>query len=101
MPSGMQIKRLADWGYNSQAFKKAIRQAETFFKHAVDDPHDVLNLSGRETECVLWSAIECYHRLASDKSKLLSLFIGFFALQNPDSLSEAARDELRGLIPLG
>src|SRR5437899_619463 len=34
----LDTKRLTEWGYDAQAFKKALRESETFFKHARKDP---------------------------------------------------------------
>lgn len=41
--------RLAEWGWNPKAYKKAIRQAETFFKHAETDAHETYTFSAFQT----------------------------------------------------
>jgi hypothetical protein len=92
-------KRLAEWGYDPKELKKAICRAETFLKHAKDDPNDSLTLSSSLTEAVLYSAIECYRRLVKEKSALMGLFMAWLSFQRPELLNEQARDKFAGLIP--
>lgn len=89
-------KRLSAWGYHPQEYKKAIRKSETFFKHALNDPDEVHDFSEDETQFILWSAIDCYHRLASDKSPLLSQFMAWMGFKYPDNLSVTARNRFAG-----
>ena len=91
--------RLAGWGYDPKTFKKALRQAETFFKHAENDPHDTYTFSTSQTESILASAIECFHGLVSERSPVLALFMGWFHFRHSDTLSEAARDRFAKLLP--
>ena len=92
-------KRLAEWGFNPKEFKKELRRAETFFKHAKDDPNDSYTLSHSLTEAVLYSTIDCYRRLVKEKSALMGLFLAWFGVQSPALLDEPSRDKLANIIP--
>lgn len=96
----LDSKRLTEWGYDAQEFKKAIRKAETFFKHALDDPDDVYEHSETQTGHILYSAIECYRRLIHDRgSQLMIAFMTWFAFHNPVLMSKTARDKFADLLP--
>ena len=94
---------LTGWGLDAKAFKKAIRAAETFFKHAQNDPHETFSFSLSQTERIFVSAIECYRRLVHEKSRLMTLFLYWFHIQYPqflDFMSELAGKRLAKLVPL-
>jgi hypothetical protein len=95
----LDSKRLTEWGYDAKEFKKAIRKAETFFKHALNDPEETYALTEHETEYLLYSTIECYRRLVHDKSSLMSVFMAWLAFHNPAILSKPARDKFAHLLP--
>jgi hypothetical protein len=82
--------RLSEWGYDPKEFKKAIRQAETFFKHAKNDPDESYSFSPKQTEYIFYSAVECYHRLAPQKSVLLARLLAWFYFRHPETLSVSA-----------
>lgn len=90
--------RLTQWGYNAKEFKKAIRQAETFFKHAENDPEDTYTFATGQTEFLLYSAIECYHRLDPTKSKMLALYMAWLHFHHPQTLSEFGRNKFAEVI---
>ena len=91
-------KRIEEWGFSPKEFKNAVRYAETFFKHAKEDPEGVFDFSPRETEFIFMSAIECYHRFTGDYSKLLSTCMAWFRFQHPATLSESFRDRFPEMI---
>ena len=91
--------RLAEWGYDPKAFKKALRHAETFFKHAENDPDETYTFSGNQTEFILASAIECFHGLVAERSPVLALFMGWLHFRHPETLSVSARDRFAELLP--
>jgi hypothetical protein len=91
--------RLEEWGFCPQEFKNAIKKAETFFKHAKNDPHDIETLSEIETQAIFYSAIECYRRLVKEKSPSMGLFMAWLAFQHPVILNEFAREKFADLIP--
>lgn len=90
--------QLEQWGFDPQQFKKAIRAAETFFKHAVDDADDTYTLSQTITQSIFFSAIHCYRRLVKDKSELMGLFMMWLAFQTPDLLNEPTRERFADII---
>jgi len=90
---------LSGLGYDPKEFVKAIRGAETFFKHAKDDPDATLEFSSHETEPMFYSAIECYHSLVLRRSQPLALLLAWLAFRHPDTLSETARSAFAAQIP--
>lgn len=90
-------KRLEEWGYDAKQLKKAIRRAETFFKHALDDPNESFTLHHSLTEAVLYSTIECYRRLVLEKSELMCLFLAWLGVQS-EFFDEPTSNDLANII---
>ena len=90
---------LESCGFDAKAFKKAIREAETFFKHAEKDHQKSYTFSATQTEYLFYSAIECFHRITSGRSRLLATYMAWFHFRHPDTLSERARDKFADVLP--
>jgi hypothetical protein len=76
-----------------QEYKRLMRKAETFFKHAKDDPDGRLKFNPESTETYLFTTIIGYKELIHRKgTPLMELFSFYFCLRHPDLL-------IRPLIP--
>jgi len=75
-------KRLEEWGYDAKTYKKAIRSAETFFKHAANDPEGTHEFSDIITATIFASTIDCYKRLKGNMTPLMRFFRFWFDLAN-------------------
>lgn len=92
--------QLTQWGFEPQGFKRAIKRAETFFKHAREDnnPDGTETLSEIETQAVFYSAIHCYRRLVEEKSELMGLMLMWLSFQYPLTLTVETREKLAPII---
>lgn len=90
---------LPQLGYDTTSYKRAIRKAENFFKHAKDDPHGIFDCSQAITECIMFSTIECYLRLVSEKSLPISMFRARYMFQFPQLLNENLAKQYANLLP--
>ena len=64
-------------------YKKFVRRAETFFKHANDDPEATLKFDPDFTEPYLWDACETYKKLTGRASLLMAAFSSLYMVSNP------------------
>ncbi len=74
-------------------YKKAIRKAETFFKHANDDPDATLKFNPDATDYYLLDCCDSFSRLSDSTSDLMSAFLIRVFLFNPKAFT---RDMLLG-----
>ncbi len=58
--------------------RKTLAEAENFFKHADRDPREVLEFKLAQTEMVLLDAVEAYHKLASERVPLFTVYLLWF-----------------------
>lgn len=65
-------------------FRKAMQEAENFFKHAERDHDAVLNFRPRQSEIFLWEACTKYWELAGEQPPLLALYRGWFMATRPE-----------------
>jgi hypothetical protein len=86
-------------------YKRQLRKAETFFKHANDDPNDKLSFDPNFTETYLMDAIESYHHLRGTITTWMVIFRVRFFLFHPEVfrtdlfpiLKESDRIKLQGV----
>lgn len=75
-------------------FIKKLNEAENFFKHANSDPEAVLKFKPRQSEFLLWEAVEIYQRLTGEITPFLHAYRGWFMMHNQpmfSNLPEAQR----------
>jgi len=63
-------------------YKKLMNEAENFFKHADKDPGETYAFRPRQTEILLWEAVEIYQRLTGEITPLIRLYRGWFMMHN-------------------
>ncbi len=63
--------------------KKILRRAETFFKHARDDPNDTLDFSPESTQHYLFDAVESYLKLFHNETGLMTAYRLHYQLSFP------------------
>lgn len=73
-------------------YKRLIRKAETFFKHAKDDPHDTLKFNPAATEIYLLDAVEMFLVLNGTITPLMVAFRFRLHLLNPGIFADDAFD---------
>jgi hypothetical protein len=66
-------------------YKKTLREAETFFKHAKDDPDAQLTFHPGFTEAYLLDSLLAFHILTGSSTFLMSAFHFRFLLFHPDA----------------
>lgn len=70
-------------------YKKLMRQAETFFKHAKEDPDATLIFWASGTEYYLYDVISCYKDITEKRTALMLLFSLRFQFTHPRYFSES------------
>ena len=60
---------------------------QNFFKHADQDPQDILDFSLASPEYFLASACETYRELAAEQSAEMFTYVIWFSFQNPEVLT--------------
>jgi hypothetical protein len=63
-------------------FIKLTNEAENFFKHADTDAEETYTFRPRQTEILLWEAVEIYQRLTGEITPLIHLYRGWFMMHN-------------------
>lgn len=48
---------------------------------------------------IFYSAADCFHRLSSERPRLLTLFLAWFYFVHPNMLSELARRKFADVLP--
>ena len=76
-----------------QEYKNMLRKAETFFKHAKDDPHNSIRFNPKFTEVYLLDAADSFFRLTGSNTLLMTAFWLRVFLFNPKILT-------RDLVPM-
>jgi hypothetical protein len=64
-------------------YKTLLRKAQNFFKHANDDPVDMLFFSPQATAFHLFDAVQGYYLLSTERTPLMTLFWSFYVIRNP------------------
>jgi hypothetical protein len=80
-------------------YKMKLNEAENFFKHADKDPDDALKFRPVQTDLLLWDGCQKYRELTSEAVPMLTLFITWYVLNNPELyiLPPEAKDLARKL----
>ena len=63
-------------------FIKLMNEAENFFKHADRDSEGTYTFRPRQTEILLWDAVETYKKLTGEMTPLIGLYRGWFMMHN-------------------
>ena len=85
--------------YQKEVIRK-LNEAENFFKHADRDPQGVLKFRPRQSEFLLWEAVEIYQRLTGEITPFLHAYRGWFMMHNQpifSNLPEAQRKIINSL----
>lgn len=98
-------KRAMLFEYLPAELKKDSIAAQGFFKHAKDDPHDVLTFNPGVTPYHIYDAATCYKGIYSSLSPLMTTFVLRFLLLNPSigsvelpaSLSSFSKSDLAAM----
>ncbi len=81
-------------------FIAKLNEAENFFKHADRDPQAVLKFKPRQSELLLWEAVEIYQRLTGEITPFLHAYRGWFMMNHQpmfSNLPEAQRTIINSL----
>jgi len=65
-------------------YLNAVNQAENFFKHADNDPEEILNFNPSQTEILIYDACKIYQEITKKINPLCHLFQVWFMAENPD-----------------
>jgi hypothetical protein len=75
-------------------FRKVLRRPQNFFKHAEQDPDDLLEFYPSAAAAIIWAASEKYYELAKDAGLELEAFRTWTVIRNPDILLEPYRKQV-------
>ena len=76
--------------------RKALAEAENFFKHADRDPEAALEFIPRQTELFMLEAVEAYEKLTSEKVPLFNVYRFWFLVEvGKDLVVPEVREALR------
>ena len=64
-------------------FRSVLNEAENFFKHADRDPDDTISFAPDLSDILLIEACEIYGRLTGERRPILTLYIAWFCIRNP------------------
>jgi hypothetical protein len=67
-------------------FYKKLRKPQNFFKHADNDPEDILEFYPTGAAAIIWAAIEKYYELTKEEFLELVAFRIWIAIRNPNIL---------------
>jgi len=69
-------------------FKKQVRKAKNFFKHANSDPDETIDFNPETNEFYLLDACEGYEILTKEKNPYFTIYRGWFFYLNPNFLKD-------------
>ena len=78
-------------------FRKLLRRPQNFFKHADQDPDDILEFYPSAAAALIWAASEKYYELAKDDCLELAAFRAWTMIRNPDVLLPPYRQQVEQL----
>jgi len=78
-------------------FYKKLRKPQNFFKHADNDPEDILEFYPTGAVAILWAAIEKYYELTKEEFLELVAFRIWIIIRNPNILLSPYRDQVERL----
>ena len=82
--------------YKKRELRQLFNRPENFFKHADEDPTDVLDFNPDSTEMYMLDAVCLYEKLSGQLHLIFSCFKAWMFINNPDAIDDkAAADEIK------
>lgn len=72
-----------------------VNRAENFFKHAQRDQKELLEFNSKETDFLLFDAVEMYMQIANEQPNDMAILRIWFKIQNPSIISDEIQKTLR------